>query len=204
VALSAVAVQQNAFSLVGAPTLTSPILAHTERLQYSALAHTDVIGLYHALAEPLVYAHLGGDAVPSLAAYTAEMTTRIAGPLASETPEQWYNVVVRLKEPATRPIVGRLEATVYGAWAEIAYLFAPGHWGRGYATEAMRWWHAYLHAAGVSTVWAAVAPGNAASLRLLARLGYVERPPDAAPHLGSYDAGDRVFSVSLLSAMRAD
>jgi RimJ/RimL family protein N-acetyltransferase len=180
------------------------MLAQTERLQYSALDHTDVAGLYQALAEPAVYAHLGGEVVPSFAAYTAEMRLRIAGPRASDPLVQWRNVVVRLTLPVTRPIVGRLEATAYGAWAEIAYLFTPVYWGRGYATEAMRWWHAHLRATGVGTLWAAVSPGNAASVRLLARLGYIERPLGEAPVLGSYDEGDQLFSISLVSQMRAD
>ena len=64
-----------------------------------------------------------------------------------------------------------------GAWAipEIGFLLHPDHWGQGLAHEAMSAVIPYLfrqHAMPALT--ADVDPRNAASLRLLARLGFQE------------------------------
>ena len=64
-----------------------------------------------------------------------------------------------------------------GAWAipEIGFLLHPDHWGQGLAHEAMSAIIPYLfrqHAMPALT--ADVDPRNAASLRLLARLGFQE------------------------------
>jgi len=57
---------------------------------------------------------------------------------------------------------------------DLGFAFVPGSWGKGYATEAAR---AVLAAAGsvygLSRVVAIVQPDNAASLRVLERLGFV-------------------------------
>jgi hypothetical protein len=44
-------------------------------------------------------------------------------------------------------VIGRLEATSYGDWGEIAYLLGEAWWGKGLAFEVMGWWHDYLTAA---------------------------------------------------------
>jgi RimJ/RimL family protein N-acetyltransferase len=102
--------------------------------------------------------------------------------------------------------IGRLEAALHtprapdalkgseaavGMWGEVAYLFGRAYRGPGYAAEAMAWCHGALAARGARTLWAAVAPANARSAALLARLGYAEVAAGAAPRLGSYDPGDR-------------
>lgn len=61
------------------------------------------------------------------------------------------------------------------AFPEIGFILHPDHWGRGYAGEALvpvldRAFA--LH--GLAAVEADVDPRNAASLKLLARLGFVE------------------------------
>lgn len=60
--------------------------------------------------------------------------------------------------------------------ATLGYLLARSHWGRGYAAEAL---HALLShgfaALGLQQIHAEVAPDNAASLQLLARLGFRSR-----------------------------
>lgn len=90
-------------------------------------------------------------------------------------------------------LVGRIEATCYGRWAEIAYVFGPTYWGHGYATEASRWLLGYLSAAlAIDEVWAAAHPENARSHRLLIRLGF-RSVPKPERLLGSYDPGDLVF-----------
>jgi RimJ/RimL family protein N-acetyltransferase len=64
-----------------------------------------------------------------------------------------------------------------GAWQlpEIGFLLHPDHWGQGLAFEAMAAVIPYLFATHpVDRLTADVDPRNAASLRLLARLGFAE------------------------------
>ena len=64
-----------------------------------------------------------------------------------------------------------------GAWSipEIGFLFHPDYWGKGLAQEAVSALVAYLFATcDLPELTAEVDPRNAASLRLLAKLGFVE------------------------------
>lgn len=64
-----------------------------------------------------------------------------------------------------------------GAWRlpEVGFLLHPDHWGKGLAHEAMVAVIAHLFAAhDVPELTADVDPRNAACLRLLAKLGFVE------------------------------
>jgi RimJ/RimL family protein N-acetyltransferase len=64
-----------------------------------------------------------------------------------------------------------------GAWRlpEVGFLLHPDHWGKGLAHEAMTAVIAHLFAAHeVEALTAEADPRNAASLRLLGRLGFVE------------------------------
>ena len=64
-----------------------------------------------------------------------------------------------------------------GSWKlpEVGYLIHPDYWGKGYATEAMRAVIAHLFAThDLDRLVAEVDPRNAASLGLLAKLGFVE------------------------------
>lgn len=57
---------------------------------------------------------------------------------------------------------------------EAGWAFAPAAWGRGFATEAVAAMHTWLDAAlpGVSSC--VIEPGNTASARVAAKLGYVQ------------------------------
>ena len=64
-----------------------------------------------------------------------------------------------------------------GCWRlpEIGYILSPDAWGQGYALEALSAVIPHLFARpGVDRLVADVDPRNGASLRLLARLGFVE------------------------------
>ena len=64
-----------------------------------------------------------------------------------------------------------------GAWRmpEVGFLLHPDHWGKGLAHEAMTAVIAHLFAThDVPVLTAEADPRNAASLRLLGRLGFVE------------------------------
>ena len=136
-------------------------------------------------------------APPTLAELKAGYAACTRGPVAPIMPtEQWFNMAIRLKSPPFRAI-GRLEATRYGEWGELAYLLGEEWWGKGLAFEAMSWWHDYLAAAAPNIQWwATVHPANQRSIRLLTRLGYEEVDASKRPRLQSYDVGDLCFVFS--------
>ena len=123
---------------------------------------------------------------------TSTFARMAAGPPASRTSERWVNFAVRLS--STEDYIGRVEATCYGTWGEVAYVFGAAWWGKGFAGEAMRWFQPYLtRTHGITEFWAAVGPGNARSVALLARLGYQAAALDATRVLASYEPGDLCF-----------
>lgn len=57
--------------------------------------------------------------------------------------------------------------------AELAYFFDPDHWGKGYATEAVRRMTTYgFDERRLEKVWARVFAFNEASMRVLEKAGY--------------------------------
>jgi len=83
---------------------------------------------------------------------------------------------------------------------EIGWTFAEMHWGKGYATEAAR--AVLTHAFGALTlpvVWSQTSDSNAASTRMMERLGFVRRT-----ELGyvdpDYPPGDNPTTVWSLEA----
>jgi len=68
-------------------------------------------------------------------------------------------------------LIGKL-----GAWKlpEIGFLFAPGHWRKGYALEAMIAFVDRRRRLGSAELTADVDPRNTASLKLLERVGFKE------------------------------
>lgn len=167
-------------------------------LRFEPLTATHADDLFAILTTPSVLAFIDPTGNrPTLEELRAEYAVRARGPVNPITPtEQWFNMAILLKVPSSKAI-GRLEATSYGEWGEVAYLLGEAWWGKGLASEAMRWWHDYLAAAvpGVQW-WATVHPGNQRSIRLLTRLGYEEVDLSKRPKLQSYDLGDRCFVLA--------
>lgn len=166
--------------------------ARTARLAIEVLSQEHVDGLFAALDDDRVGRYIGGPDVTTVDALRARIELLAAGAPA-ESGETWLNWAVRLAD-AERPVIGRIEATLHDGIAEIAYVFGPAWWGRGYATEATTWLVDVLAARhDVASLWATVDPANTSSTRLLERLGFrrVEAP---TPSLLSYDPGDDVFT----------
>jgi RimJ/RimL family protein N-acetyltransferase len=160
----------------------------TERLAIEplALAHAD--GLFAALADEAVHRYLPQPEVTTREALHARIEHLMAGP--PRPGERWWNFAVALR--AERTLVGRVEATTYGDWGEIAYVFGPRWWGAGLASEAARWLVEHLAAHGIAELWGAVHPANRPSQRLLGRIGFSPVSEPGRP-LASFDAGDVVF-----------
>lgn len=164
-------------------------MGSTERLTTEALGLEHAADLFQALRDERVGRYIGGPDVTTLEALQDRITRLGAGP-PDDRDELWLNFAVIF----AGDVIGRIEATLHGGVAEIAYVFGPAWWGRGYATEAVSWLLSHLAGRSVSVVWTAVAPGNAASVRLLERLGFAPTRHPTHLRLLSYDDGDLVLS----------
>ncbi|MDL5031836.1 GNAT family N-acetyltransferase [Pelomonas sp. APW6] len=163
----------------------------TGRLAIAPLTAADVEPLAERLWHEAVYRHLGGLPAAS-SAVAAWLHGTLAGPRPDQPPEQWLNYVMRLADGGE--IVGLLQATLHEGIAEVAFLLAPAHWGRGLAAEGLRWLHETLGrvSPGVAC-WATTVPEHRHCQALLARAGYVRAEPPVMPALSTYDEGDWVY-----------
>jgi len=162
----------------------------TARLAIEPLVPAHAAGLHAALQHPDVGRFIGGPDVTTIDAVRARIERLAAGPGPARPDERWLNFAVRRN--ADGAIIGRLEATTYRTWGEIAYVFDPRWWGHGFASEATRWLMHHLAEQNVPELWAAVHPENHASKRLLLRTGFspVREP---ARMLASFHPGDATF-----------
>jgi len=173
----------------------------TERLTLSTLADEDAPELFEALDDPEVGRYIGGPDVTTVEALRDRIAFITAGPGPGRDDERWLNVAVR----AEGRVIGRLEATLHEGWAEVAWVFGPAWWGRGYATEGAAWLLAHLRDDdGITEAWATVDPANGRSVRLIGRLGFREQVPPFRRRPASYDDGDLVFARDLEPVPGAD
>lgn len=161
----------------------------TRRLNLEPLSSSHVPGLFTALHHPDVNRYLSTPEVTTFESFRTRIERLAAGPPPARSSERWHNFAIKLRVDNT--IIGRIEATSYGSWGEIAYMLGPRWWGGGYASEGTRWLIHHLSQRGVSELWAAVQPGNVASKRVLTRTGFA--PSERRRPLGSYDPGDETF-----------
>ena len=118
---------------------------------------------------------VGGPPSPGESSFADEA----AGPAA----RRYYHWVV-LQEGRVAGYVG-LRPARWTPALQLRYFVDPALRGRGIAGRAVaRALAAYAQAAPSAEVWALVAPGNAASARVLAKLGFREAPPQAG--LGAF------------------
>lgn len=172
--------------------LKSSMLTESSRLRFEKLSIEHAEGLYLAICNWPTYEHLGEGPPQHVSELAARFSRMAAGPPPGRVDELWINYAVRNR--ADGSLIGRVEATLVGCRAEVAYVFGPQSWGQGLATEAMLAFQCHLHQAeGVAEFWATTIPQNTRSIRLLLRLGYTQITKDWPPLL-SYDAGDLVFA----------
>jgi RimJ/RimL family protein N-acetyltransferase len=144
-----------------------------------------------------VYRFISG-APPTEADFREWLINAMAGPPSHRANEQWLNFVVR--DAATQDLIGRLEAAVHDGLAEVALLFSPESWGRGFASEALGWLqHRIATEYPVAEFWACTEPENTRCRRLLERSGYMEVVDrSAVPWLVSHSAGDVTYTFKPL------
>jgi RimJ/RimL family protein N-acetyltransferase len=161
------------------------------RLQIEPLRAEHLPELAVQLRHPEVYKHIGG--APSLDDFILDRERALRGPSEAARNEQWLNYLVR--ERASSQILGRLEATLHDSIAEVAFLFSPFSWGKGFAHEALAWMHNEIQQSyGIACLWATTVPENTRCQALLVRSGYTQ-VQTGAPMLYSYEAGDLVFHL---------
>lgn len=135
-------------------------MVQTKRLTLRRFTPEDGQGLYSYLSDPEVVRY---EPYPpmSLVECTCEAVRRAQDPA-------FWAVCLRGSDTLLGNVY--LEARAFKGW-ELGYVFARDAWGHGYATEAAR---ALLHKVfteGAHRVYAECNPDNAASWRLLERLG---------------------------------
>jgi len=151
--------------------------------------------MFDALRDPQIYSFIPEK--PPLSIADLRRRYRLLQKGASPDRSQlWLNWIVRLV-PSDR-CVGYVQATVHASRAaDFAYVLASPFWGCGIATEACVAAIDFLGTElAVRSLYATVSAENDRSVRLLARLGFVEVAPSHYPH-GNVVEGDRVFSLAL-------
>ena len=119
---------------------------------------------------------------------------------ARENPRRHYDAV--LQEHGFGEVVGTLRLSLRERRSgDLGYAIRPEFWNRGFATEAVT---ALLAAArvslGLGEVWATVDPANAASCRVMEKLGFVRRASEAGVPIKPGRPPSLVFRRSFASA----
>ena len=176
---------------------------HTPRLDLEPLTAAHADELWLPLADPRLYVHVPQEPPVSLAALR-ERCTLLGARRSPQGDVLGLNWVMR--ERADGRARGRLQATVTpDALAWIAYEVFPDHWGRGFAIEGCRHMIGWLiDSLGVQQLAAEVDSLNAASLRLLDRLGFVRRAfREAADHFKGRVSDEWTLRLDATAFVRA-
>jgi RimJ/RimL family protein N-acetyltransferase len=123
------------------------------------------------LDDPALHTFIGG--TPSTEAELAELYRRQTVGWSPDRSQRWLNWVVR--DEAAHEIVGTVQATVTLGddllTAEVAWVVATAHQGRGYAKEATATMVSWLREHGVAVVMAHIHPDHRASQAVAAAVG---------------------------------
>ncbi|WP_305097557.1 GNAT family N-acetyltransferase [Croceibacterium aestuarii] len=180
----------------------SDTVLETERLVLRPAAPEDLDWILEAINTPAMMRNLGGE-IRTRAAVAQSLEEDVAAFLKPEGHQRWTAL---LRDTAER--VGRVGLFQVRSEAapvslrgqrEIGWMFAEAHQGRGYATEAAR---AVLDWAfedrGIAVVYSQTSDSNAASTRMMHRLG-LERRTDldyVDPDYPPQDNPTTVWSVT--------
>jgi RimJ/RimL family protein N-acetyltransferase len=171
--------------------MTHIIATPTLRLEPLAAGHAEP--MFAPMSAPEIYEHIPGKPPVSVSALRERYAALEKGRSPSGR-DRWLNWVVRLP---TGQCAGYVQATIHPEHTgDFAFVFAPEHWGKGVAFEACQAVLPWLaRETGVVALYATVDPENARSLRLLARLGFIEVAAARYPH-GDTEPNDRVFFLA--------
>lgn len=169
---------------------TGEMVFTTPRLVARRWVPSDAVAAHEIYRHEAVTRWLGAQPHTDLAATSAALQRRIDAYDRQRGLGSWAVV-----ERATNQVVGCVQVAPLGDTGEIevGYEFAPASWGRGYATEIAL--AALTHAwetAGLRRVIAIIYPDNAASRRVIEKIGMVR---DGTLTLGA-DTFDRYVAVA--------
>ncbi len=138
----------------------------TPRLLLHPFTHDDAPFILRLLNEPSFLQHIGDKGVRDLEGAKGYLSN---GPMASYA-KHGHGLMAVVPKATGEPIgmCGLLKRDNLDH-PDLGYAFLPEAWGQGYAQEAA---HAVLQDANLNRVLAIVSPSNAASLRLLEKLGF--------------------------------
>ncbi len=145
----------------------------TARLILEPLRVDHAAELAPALDDEALHRYIGGQ--PATA---EELRSRFAAQIVGHSPdgaEGWLNWVVRTRD--TGAAAGTVQTTLHGKpgarSAEIAWVIARAHQGKGYASEASGGMLNWLGRHGVRRVNAHIHPEHRASIGVARRLGLI-------------------------------
>ena len=150
------------------PRTLNPALA-TPRLRLEPQGPEHAAVMMRVLADPRIHAFVPTDP-PTDEAALRERFEQQNSRRSPDGQDYWLNWVVFASEEA----IGTVQATVVPAeaCANVAYMFHPEAWGRGYATEAVQAMLEHLEGLQVNRFEAHIDTRNLASQRLVERLGF--------------------------------
>jgi len=142
----------------------------TARLTLRPISIEHAPAFWEVLRDPSMYAWIER-APPAAPSDVEARFARIAQSVAPSRAEQWLNWTVWTRDGDEA--VGVIEATVQPTnVVQVAYLFAPRVWGRGFAREAMSVALDAMSQSGASAFEARIDTRNVRSLALIERLGF--------------------------------
>ena len=157
------------------------LIPATVRLTFEPLSVDHAPPMFRLLTDPRIYRHLVHLAPPeSVEALAGRYAAQARGVHEDGSPLAIW--VIRDGDER----VGFVQSKGDERAPEIGYLLGPDAWGRGIATEATGALIDHLFAAtAAQELRAVIAPANAASLRVVRKLGFEARPAqegDDDPH----------------------
>lgn len=157
----------------------------TDRLFFCRLSTIHAEGSFEWLKENALYQFLPQEA-PKSAAEVEKRFAFVTSNRPQRSGESWHNWVIF--EKSTERQAGLLELTLNGDEGLLAYFVRFDVSGQGYATEAIRAMSHSLFVSGVGSVSAIVDSENAASIRVLRKVGFqlVNRVENAEYFKGRY------------------
>lgn len=147
-----------------------PAALSTERLILRPIDVAHAGAFWDVLRDPAMYDWIER-APPASPSDVEARFARIAQSIAPGREAQWLNWTVWTRENATA--IGIVEATVAPEnTVEVAYMFAPSVWGKGFAREAMSAAIAAMSQSGAVSFSATIDTRNVRSKALILRLGF--------------------------------
>jgi ribosomal-protein-alanine N-acetyltransferase len=148
----------------------------TERLLLRRAAYEDAPAMHRIMTNPVAMRYWSTPPHQSF-----DETERWIASMVEDDPADRDDFIVTLDGD----LIGKL-----GAWRlpEFGFLIDPGHWGKGYASEALAAFIERRQKLGSTELTADVDPRNVSSIKLLTRHGFVE----TGRGTGTWQVGDEL------------